>query len=489
MQVEQNAININLGLSFIRKFKQTKLALSVAALSILSTVSMADNGHNHVSNATAEQAKNNSIAKVAGGTGISVTSKPATTVTSGHNHTSTPAKGDEIHDVVEGSKGCAAELDKEQASVIERRIEMVDATSGVAATIFDNIGKNESTKGCFTAAQEIMDLTIALPRIPTSWGDVASITRKAANKALQNMKKHLKDRVCDIANQATRDALLPVVELSRRWNEGANKINNLDSLVGASIHNQINIYSESLQGRLEKQLSNAENKLHEANSRANEKARQLLDSAEEAVGDIPIVDFVLEDGSTTNQQLQSQVTKQMADEIRAKIPAAPTSVARVVGTNSNQGVQYQQCTLDYKQCTAISQGQYNAINEAWRQHNAAKKTYEEQLRRADLLSKGGSEISNITPHTTVGNIAKNIPQPNTTTTDMDRKTTPIVSGTTAQSQNNEAKTAVNSNVVNNNTKIEVKPTPSTNQSNGSTSNGSTSYYNRFSGQTNYVGNQ
>lgn len=241
-------------------------------------------------------------------------------------------------DVIEAAATCADPnnpdgLKTEHTKVVKERQELVVTTVDVD-TLFNMDPKdpnNAAASGCFAAAQQILDLSVAIPSIPTSWGDIGNIVTSQVTARLAQMQQEILDKGCKIGLNALENTLSPLKGVLDAAN-GSTLLNDPAGFVGSYIAEQVGSQLDSADLAFNGILDDVSGSLEESNRAARDLAAEIAQNAKEieAPGsyDIGKMDKTLNDG--TNSILTGGVTRAQAelDRVIQAAPAQPLPVER-----------------------------------------------------------------------------------------------------------------------------------------------------------------
>ncbi|MGP9666994.1 hypothetical protein [Psychrobacter sp. AOP31-A1-22] len=219
---------------------------------------------------------------------------------------------------------------------------------------------NEAIAGCFTAADQIIDLAQSIPSITPSWGDIAGVVQTAVNKKLQEVQANMLDRTCQVANRALSDALAPIHGFLSA--AGNNQILNdpggflgdyLIDKAGTVIDDQDLAFNGIVDG-IEDKIQNQNNAANEAFKDAQGKLDQLPNTGTNKGYDTSELDNSLNsaEGGVLQGNLENTY-KQLQDVIAKKPP-------RIGTEGSSRDRTYCKYPTG-NQCVAISRGEYSNI--------------------------------------------------------------------------------------------------------------------------------
>lgn len=302
-----------------------------------------------------------------------------TATISSNRHSQAPdSTATATNNVKDAANACAVANHAEEVQIA--RLEAVDAgPSRVKA--MENIETHESTKGCLSSSKEILDLTVALPTIRGSWGDIGQIVRKQVDKEIQKIQKEVIHRTCEIADKAVRDAAAPVLDFYKTWNGVTTIINGSDATVGKYLSDKVTDSSGKVGRYLNDRLNSAQKNLDSANQKVNNKYQGykngIDDHAYEAIG------FNIGDADAqVNGILKQQIEAEMED-VRRSIPPKPQYTA-----NYRSDGNYYKCDSSGR-CTLSNMTEYRQINNEHRTYNDAVERTRTQL---GMLQKQLTEV-------------------------------------------------------------------------------------------------
>lgn len=306
---------------------------------------------------------------------------------SGFGITSGESAGGEVReDVLNSAIACAdpnnedgirAYFDKVYQQQQEFAIVQVDTDSIFNAD--PNAQGNEAIAGCFTAANQIIDLAQSIPSITPSWGDIAGVVQKAVNKKLQEVQANMLDRTCQVANRALSDALAPIHSFLSA--AGSNQIlNDPGGFLSDYIIDKAGTVIDEQELAFNGLLNGIDNKVKEQNNAAN----QAFKDAQSKLDQLPSTGTGSYDTSALDNSLNSAegnvlqgnlegAYKQLQDVISNKPPR--------IGVEGG-GRDRRYCKYPTgNQCVPINMGEYSNIanqHEIYNQHllPAAERRYQ-----------------------------------------------------------------------------------------------------------------
>lgn len=302
------------------------------------------------------------------------------TVSSAGHAQAPEAAAKETNDVESKAKACVAAEHAQKVQI--ERIKAIEAgPSRVEA--MENIEENESTKGCLSSSQEILDLTLALPTIRGSWGDIGTIVRNRLDKEINQIKENTINRACEIADKAIVDATAPVVDFYNQWNSAVEIINGADALVGKYLADKVTVETDKVAMYLDERLNSAQAKLDARNQKFAEAYQGIKDSANQKVYDV--VGFDIDDAQSSVLNIRKQQTQEAIEVLQKQIPPKPTETVRM------SGGEYLKCVG--AQCTPTTISEYQKISA---QHKAHADAVAEHGTKINMLQKQLNELNNPT---------------------------------------------------------------------------------------------
>ncbi|MFB6350034.1 hypothetical protein ACFBZI_11435 [Moraxella sp. ZJ142] len=362
--------------------------------------------------AKTEDVQKNRIGTNAPAAATPTTSKPSVDVKPSENHPEAPnAAQKEKDDVPGAAETCAAGLGEAAEKAIERNIDAAETVYGSTATeMMENVGKNEASKGCLTVSSELLDLTTALPKIPTSWGDISGIVRKHAQQKMAEMKRGLIDRGCEIADQFARDSLKPVIDFNKRWAESVkntnDKFGNIDHYVGGIVVGHIDTVGDKITQSLEKRLLKADESLKKVSDEIYDKysgVDKAINDLDNSVNDI--FNFKISDAQKDNAESGASVAAQMMKDVQAKIPPAPKTTVKKTKPVSGFGFEYQECDSSGK-CQVVNVDRYRQVEQQWKEHNEAKEYYAQEIERIKIMAGSAKALGDTYEERSAENVQK-----------------------------------------------------------------------------------
>lgn len=312
---------------------------------------------------------------------------------------------DEVRgDVAEDAVGCAnpnnpgsiAAVHKEE---LERRQELAMAQTNTDKVfnppkeeINPQTGKVEATAvaGCFTAADEVVNLAELIPTLPTSWSSVAGTAlRKAVEAKLLEAKNRLVERGCQVANSALSGALQPI----HSYLSAANNFQAMQDptgFLGAYISKQIDFGIDRAEGAFGDILGELESNIKAENQRAaqaaNERAQEL-NKIDALINDVSKAYW--EGNSSLNNSVggaEQNILQKNAADANAELQKL---IARKPDTTRGKFRERQACNAA-GQCRRIGEAEYSRLNDemsVWNQE------YEATKMRAQLAAQRASGAS------------------------------------------------------------------------------------------------
>lgn len=348
------------------------------------------------------------------------TSNTTKTVSSDKHVQAADSTAKSTNSAVDDAQGCAVANHAQEVQVA--RMKAVDA-GPTRVQAMENIEKNESTKGCLSSSQEILDLTLALPTIRGSWGDIGQVVRRQVDKEIAKIKDEVINRTCEIADKAIMDATAPVMQFYKDWNDTVTLINGSDAMVGKYLSDQVSLGSDKVGMYLSERLKLAETNLNEANARAAERYEGYKSDLNERVYDA--IGFEIGDAEAQVDKIRKDQIQAEINGIQSRIPPKPKYTVRA------SGGEYYKCIGT--SCEEISVLEYRDIRE---QHTAYNNAVEQSRTQISMLQKQMSEIGKTVaePATTQSApAASTVVTPTTTTTQTQKQSqAQAQTGTTAQ---------------------------------------------------------
>lgn len=340
------------------------------------------------------------------------------------------------------------------------KIQAIEASPTRTAAM-ESIEKQEATKGCLSSSKEILDLTLALPTIRGSWGDIGNIVRRQVDKEISKIKESVINRACEIADKAIYDATRPVHDFYKKWTNAVEIINHGDAYVGKYVTNQISLGSNKVGRYLDQRMNTTARELDEAGQRVNNAYSKVIDKVEQATNN-PVIDFTIQDPTAEIANIRKQNVQAALNEVRSNIPQKPQNTVQ-----ASRG-EYQLCDLNRRNCKQTSFKTYNEVRKQHADYNEAMRTYGTQLQ---MLERQLHEIN-------TGNI--NTPVRNNQNTSRQIQTSELVqtpNNTPAPVVNNQAQnstqTQTTAPVINQSRSVQPTPTPIQNNNQAKTNNQST----------------
>lgn len=368
------------------------------------------------------------------------TSNTTKTVSSDKHVQAADSTAKSTDSAVEDVQGCVVANHAQEVQVA--RMKAIDA-GPTRVQAMENIEKNESTKGCLTSSQEILDLTSALPTIRGSWGDIGQVVRRQVDKEIAKIKDEVINRTCEIADKAIMDATAPVMDFYKSWNDTVTVINGADALVGKYLSDKVSLSGDKVNMYLSERLSLAESNLNEANARVAAKYEGYKSSLNERVYDA--IGFEIGDAEAQVNKIRKDQIQAEIDDIQSRIPPKPKYTVQA------SGGKYFKCIGTSCQETTVAE--YQTLQA---QHTAHNNAVEQSRTQISMLQKQMSEIGKtVTEPTTTQSTpaASTVVTPATNTTQTQTQAQTGTTAQTTQQQNQSpaqrlesAKTAINEKV-------------------------------------------
>lgn len=368
------------------------------------------------------------------------TSNTTRTVSSDKHVQAADSTAKSTDSAVEDVQGCVVANHAQEVQVA--RMKAIDA-GPTRVQAMENIEENESTKGCLTSSQEILDLTLALPTIRGSWGDIGQVVRRQVDKEIAKIKDEVINRTCEIEDKAIMDATAPVMDFYKRWNDTVTVINGADARVGKYLSDQVSLSGDKVNMYLSERLSLAESNLNEANARVAAKYEGYKSSLNERVYDA--IGFEIGDAEAQVKKIRKDQIQAEIDDIQSRIPPKPKYTVQA------SGGKYFKCIGTSCQETTVAE--YQTLQA---QHTAHNNAVEQSRTQISMLQKQMSEIGKtVTEQTTTQSTpaASTVVTPATNTTQTQTQAQTGTTAQTTQQQNQSpdqrlesAKTAINEKV-------------------------------------------
>lgn len=368
------------------------------------------------------------------------TSNTTRTVSSDKHVQAADSTAKSTDSAVEDVQGCVVANHAQEVQVA--RMKAIDA-GPTRVQAMENIEENESTKGCLTSSQEILDLTLALPTIRGSWGDIGQVVRRQVDKEIAKIKDEVINRTCEIADKAIMDATAPVMDFYKSWNDTVTVINGADAMVGKYLSDQVSLSGDKVNMYLSERLSLAESNLNEANARVAAKYEGYKSSLNERVYDA--IGFEIGDAEAQVKKIRKDQIQAEIDDIQSRIPPKPKYTVQA------SGGKYFKCIGTSCQETTVAE--YQTLQA---QHTAHNNAVEQSRTQISMLQKQMSEIGKtVTEPTTTQSTpaASTVVTPATNTTQTQTQAQTGTTAQTTQQQNQSpaqrlesAKTAINEKV-------------------------------------------
>lgn len=300
--------------------------------------------------------------------------------------------------------GIRSHFDKIYQQQQEFAIVQVDTDSIFNAD--PNAEGNEAIAGCFTAANQIIDLAQSIPSITPSWGDIAGVVQKAVNKKLQEVQANMLDRTCQVANRALSDALAPIHSFLSA--AGSNQIlNDPGGFLGDYIIKKAGTVIDEQDMAFNGLLDGIDNKIKDQNQQASDafkeaqsKLDQLPNTGSNKGYDTSALDNSLSSAEGSVLQGNLEGSYQQLQEVIANKPP------RIGVEGSGRDRRYCKYPTG-NQCVAINRGEYSNLSN---QHNiynqhllpAAERRYQlaQEALSASKTGTTGNPVPNYQARTT-----------------------------------------------------------------------------------------
>lgn len=299
-------------------------------------------------------------------------------------------------DVIDAAANCADPnnvdgLKAAHTKVIQDRQELVVTTVDVDA-LFNMDPKdpeNAAASGCFAAAQQILDLSVAIPSIPTSWGDIGSMVTKQVTERLAQMQQEVLDRGCQIGLSALENTLSPIKDVLNSANNSS-LLNDPAGFVGSYISQQVGSQLDSADLAFNGILDGVTNDLAVSNQTARDLAANITSNLQniEASGsyDTSKMDETLNSG--TSNVLTESLARAQAELARV-IAAGP---AKPLPTYYRDGYKYYPVTKNGT-TTTVSENRYDDIKRDYNRYAPNIAAAQNRVSAAQNLLNGSSSTS------------------------------------------------------------------------------------------------
>lgn len=249
------------------------------------------------------------------------------------------------------------------SEVVKDRQELIVTTVNVDA-LFNMDPKdpeNAAASGCFAAAQQILDLSVAIPSFPTSWADIGSMVTSQVTARLARMQQEILDKGCKIGLNALQNTLSPIQDVLSSANNST-LINDPAGFVGGYISKQIGDKFDAADLAFNGMLNGIDSQLKESNRAAREEAdkiKQGLPTIDAPSGyDMGRIGNATNDG--TNSILNGSLERAQT-ELNRVIAASPPKPLPSYKRNGN----WYYPTEKNGQVTNVSENTYNSIAEQY----------------------------------------------------------------------------------------------------------------------------
>lgn len=253
-------------------------------------------------------------------------------------------------------------------------------------TALKNIQNAEQTKGCLAPASEIIDLSVTLPTINASWGNIGAMVREHAKKELLKAKERVINSACNVANQALKDVAAPINDTVRRLNDFSEMISNApDALVGSAMtrtEKWVRDGQLSLTETLNKKIQQTAEPFAKFGNKMADEVDGSLSSLENRTVNL----IGGEQDYQSNLDRAKQAKKELADKRIAEIPK-PIAPAYTLQGNQKDG--YKKCQAG--NCVPSNINEAYQIRQAWDKYQQDKTAYDNQVRQLQIFAGETSE--------------------------------------------------------------------------------------------------
>ena len=251
---------------------------------------------------------------------------------------------------------------------------------------------NQAASGCFAAAQQILDLSIAIPSIPTSWGDIGNMVTKQVTDRLAQMQQEVLDRGCQIGLNALQNTLSPIKDVLNAANNST-LLNDPAGFVGNYISQQVGSQLDSADLAFNGILDDVTNDLAVSNQTARDLANKVAQNSKdiEPPGSYSTskIDETL--NSSSKAVLQESLARAQAELARV-VSAAP---AEPLPTYYKNGEKYYPVTKNGT-TKNVSRAHYHAIVNSYNQYKPNITAAQNRVNAAQNLLNGSSSTSTTT---------------------------------------------------------------------------------------------
>lgn len=306
----------------------------------------------------------------------------------------------------ENEDGIRAYFDKVYQQQQEFAIVQVDTDSIFNAD--PNAEGNEAIAGCFTAANQIIDLAQSIPSITPSWGDIAGVVQKAVNKKLQEVQANMLDRTCQVANRALSDALAPIHSFLSA--AGSNQIlNDPGGFLGDYIIKEAGVIIDDQDLAFNGLINGIDNKIKDQNNQAS----QAFKDAQAGLDNLPNPTGKGYDTSALDNSLNSAEGNVLQGNLEGSYKQLQDVIANKPVRIGVQGSGRDRRYCKYpsgNQCVAINSGEYSNIQNQHGIYNdhllpAAQRRYELSQEALSASKTGGTTGTRSTPNYQASNTA------------------------------------------------------------------------------------
>lgn len=314
-----------------------------------------------------------------------------------------PAGSTVESDVISEATTCADPnnvdgLKAAHTEVLKDRQELVVTTVDVDA-LFNMDPKdpaNEAASGCFAAAQQILDLSVAIPSIPTSWGDIGSIVTNQVTERLAQMQQEIFDRGCKIGLNALENTLSPIKDVLNSANNSS-LLNDPAGFVGNYISQQVGSQLDASDLAFNGILDNITNDLAVSNQTARELAASVAQNSQAI--ELPASYNTSKMDETLNSGATSVLTESLArakEELARVISAGPAQPMPTYHNSNGDSVF--PVSKDGK-VTNVSRDTYYDISSDYNQYKPNITAAQNRVTAAQSLLSGSSSTSTPTSYT------------------------------------------------------------------------------------------
>ena len=251
---------------------------------------------------------------------------------------------------------------------------------------------NQAASGCFAAAQQILDLSVAIPSIPTSWGDIGNMVTKQVTDRLVQMQQEVLDRGCQIGLNALQNTLSPIKDVLNAANNST-LLNDPAGFVGNYISQQVGSQLDSADLAFNGILDDVTNDLAVSNQTARDLANKVAQNSKD----------IEPPGSYSTSKIDETLNSSSKAVLQESLARAQAELARVVSagpyeplpTYYKDGEKYYPVTKNGT-TKNVSSAHYHAIVNSYNQYKPNITAAQNRVNAAQNLLNGSSSTSTTT---------------------------------------------------------------------------------------------